>query len=440
MSVASTTSTLATPRRLALLSFPGTGHFNPLAALGKALVARGHTVHFVAVLDLEAQVAAAGLQYLPIGRHCHPVGTLRRLDEQTGVLKGRAALRQVIGRAIDICRMELDELPAILREARINMLLADSTSFTALTVAQHIGIACMTVELLAPLFDECSSPPYIFAWRYADWFLPRLRNYLGNQLYFYLLSPIRAEVNRRRVEWGMAASRRIDDFWSPRARVSHMPRALDFPRRRWPANFHHTGPFIDRTHRPRPAFPYERLDGRPLVYASMGTLSNSIVRVFGVIARAFATLEVQLVLSTGGGLSEAALWDEMRRQGATDDGRDSVLVVRYAPQVDLIERSVLVVCHGGVNTCLEAVVCGKPMLIIPVFGDQPGNARRLERVGVAEAVFLDELTVEKLRKAAGRVLTDKQYAARAEALRKTVKESRGMERAVELVEGELRTC
>jgi UDP:flavonoid glycosyltransferase YjiC (YdhE family) len=63
-------------------------------------------------------------------------------------------------------------------------------------------------------------------------------------------------------------------------------------------------------------FPWERLDpDRPLVYASMGTLQNGILRTFRMIAEACAGLGVQLVISLGG--------DRIRRCSATSQATRS---------------------------------------------------------------------------------------------------------------------
>ena len=66
-------------------------------------------------------------------------------------------------------------------------------------------------------------------------------------------------------------------------------------------NVHFTGPWHDASARPAVEFPFEKLDGRPLVYGSMGTLQNRQKHIFGIIAEACAGLDVQLVLSLGGG-------------------------------------------------------------------------------------------------------------------------------------------
>ena len=65
-----------------------------------------------------------------------------------------------------------------------------------------------------------------------------------------------------------------------------------------PANFHYTGPFHDVRVRPPAPFPWERLSGRPLIYASMGTLQNRMRHVFGTIAEACRDLDADLSVLT----------------------------------------------------------------------------------------------------------------------------------------------
>jgi UDP:flavonoid glycosyltransferase YjiC (YdhE family) len=64
---------------------------------------------------------------------------------------------------------------------------------------------------------------------------------------------------------------------------------------------------VDARQRPRVDFAWERLDGRPLVYASLGTLQNGSEDVFRVIADACAGLDKQLIISLGGGLDPERL-------------------------------------------------------------------------------------------------------------------------------------
>ena len=121
-----------------------------------------------------------------------------------------------------------------------------------------------------------------------------------------------------------------------------------------PRELHYAGPFVDAGQRPRVEFPWERLDGRPLVYASLGTLQNGSEAIFRTIAEACAGLNVQLVISLGGGLDQAGLerWREIR------------LWCSYAPQLEILKRAAAVITHAGLNTVLESLAEGVPLVAI----------------------------------------------------------------------------
>ena len=63
---------------------------------------------------------------------------------------------------------------------------------------------------------------------------------------------------------------------------------------------------------------------------------------------------------------------------------DSVLAVGYAPLHSVLPHAVAIVHAGGIGTCAEALKAGLPSVVIPYAFDQPDNAARLARLGVAE--------------------------------------------------------
>ena len=56
-------------------------------------------------------------------------------------------------------------------------------------------------------------------------------------------------------------------------------------------------------------------------------------------------------------------------------------VERFVPQADVFGHASLVVTHGGSGTTLGALAAGLPLVVVPLFADQPDNARRVEAVG-----------------------------------------------------------
>ena len=53
------------------------------------------------------------------------------------------------------------------------------------------------------------------------------------------------------------------------------------------------------------------------------------------------------------------------------------VVVNYCPQIQLLERSAACITHAGLNTALESLAQGVPMVAIPITNDQPGVAARI---------------------------------------------------------------
>ncbi len=77
---------------------------------------------------------------------------------------------------------------------------------------------------------------------------------------------------------------------------------------------------------------------------------------------------------------------EEDRSGLSGDLPDSVHVEAYAPFSLLFPRAAVVVHQGGIGTTGEALRAGVPQLVVPYSHDQPDNAARVARLGVARVL------------------------------------------------------
>ncbi|GAA4901709.1 glycosyltransferase [Actinomycetospora succinea] len=98
--------------------------------------------------------------------------------------------------------------------------------------------------------------------------------------------------------------------------------------------------------------------------------------IFDVALEAVADLPARVLLTTGHGI---------------EDGRlaapgPHVHVERWVPQADVLASASVVVCHGGSGTTLGALAAGVPLVITPLFADQPENARRVAEIGAGVRV------------------------------------------------------
>ncbi len=248
---------------------------------------------------------------------------------------------------------------------------------------------------------------------------------MGNALFTRTTDDARKVVRAKRLEWGLPPLKGVNDLGSRLVQITQTPAAFEFPGRNLPPNFHYTGPWSDPNSRKRVDFPWHRLDpNRRLVFASMGTLQNQMGHVFHTIAQACAGLPIQLVISLGGGKKP----EEMGKMPG-----DPILV-EYAPQLELIQKATLVITHAGLNTTLESLANGVPMVAIPVTNDQPGVASRIEWFGAGKRIPIAKLNVSKLNRAVREVLNNPAYRARAKELQSQIIAADGLETAANIVE------
>src|SRR5580658_8714154 len=69
------------------------------------------------------------------------------------------------------------------------------------------------------------------------------------------------------------------------------------------------------------------------------------------------------------------------------------------PQLELLKGAALCITHAGLNTALEALTQGVPMVALPIGYDQPGVAARIVYHGVGESLEIEKLTGEQLLEA-----------------------------------------
>ena len=414
--------------KFGVFCFPGSGHLNPMVALAHCLQRRGHEVVIFGIADTEAGVRTAGIEFHRIGAEDYPPGTLKRLDEQLARLKGIAALRFTLERVRHSTSMILRDGPEAVRAANVGALLVDEAEFAG-NVADHLGLPWISIALFPPLLPDDRFPPFWLGWAAGQDWLSRLRNRIAMQVLLWIATPIFTVVNQQRSAWGLKPFKRPEDQLSPLVQIAQLPEALEFDiRGERPAGLHYTGPFLRAEHRPAVDFPWDRLDGRRLIYASLGTLQNGSEAIFKTIGEACAGLDAQLVLSMGGGLDPARL--------GTLAG--DPLVVRFAPQLDLLKRAALVITHGGLNTVLESLSEGVPMVAVPLANDQPGVAARLKARGACVVVSPHWLNAARLRKAVTLVLEDATYREAAQRLQRAIQQLDGPGRGAELIEQALK--
>ena len=400
------------------------GHLNPMTTLGYELQRRGHRVTVLGIEDAQPKVLAAGLEFQVIGKSDFPKGATKDLFTQLGKLSGFKALQYTINWIANGANIVLRDAPEVIKAAGIDALLVDQASPAGGTVAEYLDIPFVSVCCAIMLNREISVPPFITSWNYDPSWRGLLRNRLGYVLLNRIGKSLRKVINEYRQQWNLSLYHNPNQNYSQLAQLSQQPAEFEFPRKELPSIFHFTGPYSNPVSREPAPFPFEKLTGQPLIYASMGTLQNRLLYIFQMIAEACVGLDVQVVIALGGGASPESL----------PELPGNTIVASYAPQLELLQKATLTITHAGMNTTLESLSNGVPMVAIPITNDQPGVAARIAWTGTGEVVPLKKVSVEKLKKAIKQVLTEDSYKNNALRLQETIERAGGLVRAADIIE------
>jgi zeaxanthin glucosyltransferase len=395
------------------------GHLNPMTALARQLQARNHDVVFL------YSSGAAGLPFVPADDKDH----INESRPEVSKLQGEDALQFSVGRLMAQTEMILKSLPATVEATGVDALLIDTIQFYAELGAIRLGMPYVHVSNALHLDYSGCTPLCTYGWPHQTTAAALARNREGVTKFVKMLqesnSGIRAYAKNAglTIDWEDPGS-----TLSPFASITQVPRAFDFESSHWPSQFHHTGPFHDGEGREKVDFPWERLTGEPLIYASMGTLLNGRVDVFRTIVAALSKhKDLQLVLSVGDQVDPAKITPVP----------NNAIIVKRAPQLELLKQTSVCITHAGLNTVLESLAQGVPQVAIPVAYDQPGVAARIADKQTGVVTSLDKLTADHLSTLLNDVLNDSTYRANARRLQKAIVEANGLSVAADRVEESL---
>ena len=413
--------------RIGFFSLPLPGHLYPITTLARRLQSFGHEVFFFGLPDSERFIHSAELHFIAYGEQEYPVGSMAEVWEPIARLQGLDILKYTAQTILPkLLATAFQHLPAAVSKSQLDGIVVDrGYAFVELV---PMALAIPYVHVWAPLHRDPTggTPPTMFSWTNEATPEALMRNkeaakQIGS--YFASLFPTAmayAETANLTVDLKIPGSTE-----SKLAIISQTPREFDFPGIQWPPQFHYAGPFHDDEGREPVPFPWEKLDGRPLIYASLGTLSNGLTWVYQAILGAAGALpEVQVVFSIGTNVSAEAL-------GPVPS---NTILVPKAPQLELLKRAALCITHAGLNTVLEALAQGIPLVAIPIGYDQPGVAARIAFQGVGEFVELGDLTVDHLHRHIRSVLDVPAYRERALYFQQVIANTHGLDLAAETVE------
>src|SRR5262245_44265628 len=433
----SLTGKIGVMARIVLNTFGSLGDLHPYLAIALELKRRGHQPVVATHGLYRARIEALGLEFAPVRPHGDdwkdPTGVIREpMDARRG---SEVVLEKLV---LPYLRESRDDLLHAARGA--DVIVDHVLAFTAPLVAETLRIprVSTTLQPLAMFsrYDPPVSPaaPWLRSlrqlgpWAWGTlWWLARL----STQHYFRELAAIRREM-------GLPATSRHPMFHGA-SKDMHLvlfSKELAAPQPDWPANFAQPGfPVHDRgEHGERLPLALDVFlrQGTPPIVFTLGSSAVFAADGFYVAAaEAARRLGRRAVLLTGeAGLNPVPGVPPVAHAPAGAP----IVTVPYAPHSEVMPRSCAVVHQGGVGTTAQAMLAGRPMLVVPFSHDQPDNADRLRRHGVARVLPRSHVSTAAFTRELQALLADQALAARAQAMAARMKQEPGAAGAADAIE------
>ena len=166
---------------------------------------------------------------------------------------------------------------------------------------------------------------------------------------------------------------------------------------------------------------------KPLIYCTLGSqchLFKGSRQFFQTIINAIGSKpDWQMILSVGKHLS-----------AEFENVPGNVLVVDWAPQLEILKRAALMITHGGIGTLKDCIYFGVPMVVFPMMRDQAMSGARVVYHGLGVRGNINHVTVEQVHSLIEKIRQDKAYRERVERMGQKFKEMEESGKGVRMIE------
>jgi zeaxanthin glucosyltransferase len=361
------------------------GHISPLIGICQRLVRDGHQIGFHCRRYFRSQLQRAGVDAEWFGEAVES-GDASSPQQLAARMRDPRWLERWYGRALAKTEPEIKSIEVSIRRFRPDVLAVDPLNAAAAVVAERARLpwAALSTNFTAARPD--------------DWSCPFLE--VGERA----VQSVHAVAAACGVELRLIGTDVVSPWFNSIFTTEQFaPRRNEFS--------HYIGPArVEGTRGDETPFPWERLDDRPLIYVASGggqSLAFDADQTLR-IARAVDPDAATMVIAAQSLVNDAAFRAAVPPH---------VIVVGYAPQQQLLERAVVAVIHGGVNSVNECLSVGCPMLVLPLGKEQPLQAELVRRAGVGLALDPVAMTDDDCRAALRSLLDEPAHRDTARAIR-----------------------
>ena len=416
-------------------------NMNVTFALAKKLQSNGHRIVYACIPDTEERIRSQGFDFVPIFSSVFPKGALAAqfANEAAGKFLGLAGVNARTKGMCELCRDgEVAKATASMRpdlflvSNHVPWVAIDAWK-TGTQIIMFSSVVVSTRDAFAPPISSDTIPARHLSSRLKVWWEWQRVIFLRTLLFKVLALDKRSLYIR---DLALAVGYPLSDIdfdVSPWPRLSFpelvfFPECFQFQRATPVKGALYVEPSVDVDRKDK-EFAWSKLDGRPLVFCSLGSVVT--FKYLALAKRFFQAFldamrerpDLQAVVAIGNYLKP----DDFRSP-------ENVVLADDAPQVSLLKRASLMVGHGGGGGIRESLFYGVPMLLVPIGFDAPGNVARAIYHGVAVKADFKTSSAAELKAAIDKLLGDPSYSEAARRMSKQFVELQEQMPSVEIIE------
>lgn len=390
------------------------GHVNPMLAAARLLVAQGHRVLMLCGALFEQHIRDTGAEFVPFAPEVDfDYRSLERHFPERASLSGTAQMALALKRFFAAPMAQHDrQLRALIAAEGVDLLLVENGFYGVLPLLQQPHGRPVPILMLGVNPVSFSSPDAIF---YGPRIPPELRRSLGELP--WLDEPTRQlqrEVQQRfdaaLAEAGappLTAPFTDVMVTAPDAFLQLSCAGFEYERPELEGVIRYVGPLQPPRLELTPPPWWERLDERPLVIVSQGTLANvDLGQLLLPAMQGLAGDKLQLLLTTGG-RDPALLGDAIPA---------NAIVTDHVPFELALPRAAALVTNGGYGSVQSALAHGVPLVVAGTGEDKAEVATRVAWSGAGINLHSNEPTAAMVATAVRKVVREPRYRARARLL------------------------
>lgn len=424
-------------KRVVFTTWGSFGDLHPFMALALEMQERGYVSVIATSPIYRDKVEAERLAFHPVRPDIPPLDAEASADIIRRVSHSRWGPSYLFRQLLvpHLRETYADTLAAVTADGGADLLVSHQVPLTAPLVAAKTGIKWISSVLFPIAFTSAYDPP-------TPPQLPALRTiaathpFVARTLFGFGKLTMRSwvePIQRLRKELGLPRSQNpiFEGQHSPTLVLALFSKVLSELQPDFPPNTFVTGfPFYDRYDAPEATRELRHFldQGEPPI---LFTLGSSLVW----IAKDFYRVSIETAQRLG---KRALLLIGDKRNLPDTKLPEGIAAFDYAPHSLVMPRASLIVHQGGIGTTGQALRSGRPMLIIPFGQDQPDNARRCVRVGVARTLSPGRYSVTRVVHELSKLLYEPAYSAQAEKVGAEVRAENGTKRACDAIERVLR--